>query len=45
MTTVIDPAKLSGSKQAHYVMQCLVNHIDPKEIVRRLDGDEQLYDM
>ena len=45
MTSIIKPAQLSGLRQAAYVMECLVRNDDCKEIVRMLDGDDQLYQM
>lgn len=45
MTSVIHPAQLAGLKQAVYVMECLVRNDSKEQIVKMLDGDEQLYDM
>ena len=45
MTSIIKPAQLSGLKQAACVMRCIVRNDDCKEIVRMLDGDDQLYQM
>jgi hypothetical protein len=45
MTTIIDPVRLVGLKQAAYVMECLVKNASEEQIVSKLGGDEQLYDM
>lgn len=45
MTTIIDPAQLAGLKQAMYVMESLFRNDSKEQIVKVLDGDEQLYNM
>jgi hypothetical protein len=45
MTSVINPVKLAGLKQAAFVMGCLVRNDSEEQIVRMLGGDEQLFDM
>ena len=45
MTSIIKPAPLSGLRQAAFVMECLVRNYDRKEIVRMLDGDDQVCQM
>ena len=45
MTTIIDPVRLAGLKQAAYVMGCLVRNDSEVEIIRMLGGDVQLFNM
>jgi hypothetical protein len=45
MTTIVSPAQLSGLKQAAFVMGCLARNDSEDQIVRMLDGDEQLFKM
>jgi hypothetical protein len=45
MSARIDPTKLSGLKQAVYVMQCLVRNDTESNIVKNLGDDQQLYNM
>jgi hypothetical protein len=45
MTTLIDPTKLSGLRQAVYVMVCIVRNDAESSIVKNLGNDQQLYNM
>ncbi|MFY3742136.1 MAG: hypothetical protein HMLIMOIP_002600 [Candidatus Nitrosomirales archaeon] len=45
MTTVIDPVRLAGLKQAVYVMECLVKGNNEEEIAIALGNDKQLVSM
>ena len=45
MTTIINPVQLAGLKQAAYVMGCLARNDSEDQIVERLGGDAQLYEM
>jgi hypothetical protein len=45
MTTIIDPIKLAGLKQAAYVMGCLARNDSEQQIIETLDGDAQLFDI
>jgi hypothetical protein len=45
MTTIIDPARLAGLKQAAYVMVCLVRNDSEAQVILTLGGDAQLYYM
>ncbi|HEU4605112.1 MAG TPA: hypothetical protein VFS46_02620 [Nitrososphaera sp.] len=45
MTTVIDPMRLAGLKQATYVMQCLIKGQSKEDITVALGNDEQLVNM
>jgi hypothetical protein len=45
MTSTINPAQLSGLKQAVFVMGCLARNDSEEQIVKMLAGDEQLFDM
>jgi hypothetical protein len=45
MTTIINPVQLAGLKQAAYVMGCLARNDSEEQVVRMLEGDEQLFDM
>ncbi len=38
----MDPVKLAGLKQADYIMHCLVEGRGKAQIVRALNGDDQL---
>jgi hypothetical protein len=43
MTTIIDPVRLVGLKQAAYVMGWLVRNDTEAQVILALGGDEQLY--
>jgi hypothetical protein len=45
MTSMIEPAKLSGLRQAVYVMNCLSEQHNETQIVNALNNDKQLFDM
>ena len=45
MTTIIDPVRLVGLKQAAYVMGSLVRNDSEAQIILALGGDAQLYHM
>jgi hypothetical protein len=45
VTIIIDPVRLTGLKQAAYVMGCIVRNDSEEQITRMLGGDEQLFDM
>jgi hypothetical protein len=45
MTTVMDPIRLAGLKQATYVMDSLVKGYTEEEITKILGGDAQLVKM
>lgn len=45
MTTIVDPIKLAGLKQAAYVMGCLASNDSEQQIIESLGGDAQLYKM
>lgn len=45
MTSMVNPVQLAGLKQAAFVMGCLARGLSGEEIVRMLEGDEQLFDM
>ena len=45
MTTIVDPVRLAGLKQAVYVMESLVRNDSEVEIIRMLGGDAQLFNM
>jgi hypothetical protein len=45
MTTIIDPVRLVGLKQAAYVMGCLVRNDSEAQVILTLGGDAQLYHM
>jgi hypothetical protein len=45
MTTIIDPVRLAGLKQAAYVMGCLVRNDSEAHVIMALGGDTQLYHM
>ena len=42
---IIDPLRLSGLKQAAYVLDCLQNGLDENEIASKFEGDRQLVKM
>jgi len=45
MTSIINPLKLSGLKQAAYVMECLVRKESEEQIAGALGGDGQLVEL
>ena len=45
MSTMINPDRLVGLKQACFVMDSLVNHHSEEEIAQKLGGDAQLVRM
>jgi hypothetical protein len=45
MTTVMEPGRLAGLKQATYVMESLVKGYTEEEITKILGGDAQLVRM
>jgi hypothetical protein len=45
MATMMDPGRLSGLKQASFVMQCLTEGQSSEEIAASLGGDMQLVAM
>src|SRR5688572_2311693 len=45
MTTLIDPVRLSGLKQASYVMRCITEGQTEEKIAIALGGDVQLVAM
>ena len=45
MTTIIDPVRLAGLKQAAYIMGCIARNDSEAQVILALGGDAQLYHM